>query len=128
MAISYSILVEGDLLYVEAAGQVENLAEIQGYSLAVIEAARKGGCKFILCDERKLFGSLHTLDAYEAAKFIADQAPNVGRAAVVCGEAALGDRKFWETVAVNRGVSLRAFSDMEVAHAWLYEDQPSATT
>lgn len=125
MAISYTTRIEGDLLNVEAVGHVETLAEIQGYSLAVIEAARNGSCTRVLCDERELAGTLRTLDAYEAAKFIADQAPSVGRAAVVCGEAALGDRKFWETVAVNRGVALRAFADIDTARAWLFEDQRS---
>lgn len=119
MAIEYRTKAEGDLLFVESSGFDESLAEVQEYGLAILSRCAEGGHTRLLCDERKLDYRLDTVDTFRAAAFIAEIAPGVGRAALVCHPSCATDAQFWENVAVNRGVSVRVFQDLEAACAWL---------
>lgn len=119
MAISFSVSVEGDLLTVRAAGVDDSLEEVREYGKAIVEACRANGCVRVLCDETDLEYRLGTLDTFESAAFIAEYAPHVARVAIVCGPCQFADTSFWETVAVNRGLSVRAFEDVDAAEAWL---------
>ncbi|MCC7492060.1 MAG: hypothetical protein IT204_06945 [Fimbriimonadaceae bacterium] len=121
MAIRHRVEVAGDLLLVTASGYDESLAEVQAYGLAVIEAALAHGCRRVLCDERQLEYRLGTVDTYQAAAFLAEQAPALGRAALVCAPECAPDAAFWETVAVNRGLQVRAFQSLTDAQAWIAE-------
>ncbi|MFM8332326.1 MAG: hypothetical protein ACKN9T_11615, partial [Candidatus Methylumidiphilus sp.] len=75
----------------------------------------------VLCDERKLDYRLGTFDIYEAAKFLAEQVPRAAKAAIVCNAKYIEDARFWENVAVNRGLSVRVFCDIDAAERWLAE-------
>lgn len=119
MAIEYLMKPEGDLLCVEASGFDESLAEVQEYGLAVLTHCAEGQHKRLLCDERRLEYRLDTVDTFRAAAFISEIAPGVGRAALVCHPSCAKDAQFWETVAVNRGVAVRVFQDLDAACAWL---------
>ena len=52
-------------------------------------------------------------------RIISTFAPDVARAAVVPNAKYVADAGFWETVAVNRGLSVRIFKDTDAARAWL---------
>ena len=119
MAISFQMRVEGDLLLVEASGWDESLEEVLGYGKAVVDAAVRGGCRRILCNEAALEYRLNTLDTFKAAAFIADYAPHVAQAALVCSPGCAADALFWETVASNRGLRVRAFRNVDAAWSWL---------
>ena len=120
MSIRYSFRVEGDTLFADASGRDENLEEVQAYGLAVIEQALLHRSTHILCDERNLVYQLTTMDTFAAAEFIAQRAPHIARIALVCAPQFYADANFWENVAVNRGLSVCAFKDMERAKAWLF--------
>lgn len=124
MTIRYTLTGDGPLLRVKASGEDDSLEEVQSYGLAVIEAASTGGHTRILCDERELVYRLATFDTYEAARLIAGLAPTVGRTALVCNPACVEDARFWETVAVNRGLTVRVFQDPAAAEAWLLGTLP----
>jgi hypothetical protein len=119
MAIHYNFSTEGNLLVVTASGFDESLEEVQNYSLATIQEAQRGGFTSVLCNEIQLEYRLGTLDTYKAATFVAQQAPKVARVAIVCSEQFMRDAKFWETVAVNRGLEVRVFPDLSAAHSWI---------
>lgn len=119
MAIDYSFHVDGNLLRVKASGRDESLEEVMAYGLAIIETAKESGCTRVLCDELELDYALGTFDTFEAAKFIAEQVPGVARVAIVCKQEQADDAEFWETVATNRGMSVRMFHDLEEAEAWI---------
>ncbi len=121
MAIHYSMKTEGSLLVVTASGFDESLEEVQQYGLAVVQACRQGGHARVLCDEQELEYRLGTLDTFKSAEFLAAQAPRIGRAAIVCNTKFNRDAEFWETVAVNRGLTVRFFKDMDTARQWLDE-------
>ena len=119
MAIRFSVSVKGDLLTVKAAGVDDSLEDVQGYGKAIVEACHAAGCVRVLCDETDLEYRLGTMDTFESAAFIAEHAPHVARVAIVCGPDQFADASFWETVAVNRGLSVRAFEDVAAAEDWL---------
>ena len=119
MAISYSMSVNVDLLTVKAEGVDDSLEEVREYGKAIVEACRANRCVRVLCDETDLEYRLGTMDTFESAAFIAEHAPHVARVAIVCGPDQFADASFWETVAVNRGLTVRAFEDVDAAEAWL---------
>jgi hypothetical protein len=75
----------------------------------------------VLCLESELAYRLGTFDIYAAAGFIAEHAHGLKRAAVVCHPDFKADGAFWEDVAVNRGLMVRAFQDQALAEAWVRE-------
>lgn len=119
MSIQYALKSEGDLLFVKTSGFDENLQEVEGYGLAILEACKEGNYARVLCDETELEYRLGTLDTYQSAVFLASQAPRLIKAAIVCNEKFVKDAHFWETVAVNRGLTVRVFKDVETARDWL---------
>lgn len=119
MAIHYDLTVQGDTLHVRVWGFDESLEDVQSYGLAIIEACRGQGVTRVLCDERQLEYRLNNFEHYEAAEFIATQAPAVARAAIVCNPRCLPAVGLYEDVAVNRGLMLRMFTDIDEAWAWI---------
>lgn len=117
--IHYKLRQENDLLIVETSGYDESLEEALLYGQAVIEECNKSGVSRLLCIEAQLEYRLGTFDTFELARVASEHAKNMGRAAIVCNEKNIADAKFWETVAVNRGLIVRIFKDVESARAWL---------
>ena len=119
MGIEYGFEVRDGVLQVQAWGEDDSLEDVTGYGLAVIQAARANGCNRVLCEEQQLRYRLGTLDIHRSAAFMAEQAPDVARVAIVPPPEAADDAHFWETVAVNRGLQVRMFRDPEQARAWV---------
>lgn len=119
MTIEHETWFKGDLLCVRAWGRDDSLEDVKRYGVAVLEKARLQNCTRILCDERELEYAIGTLDTYEYARFLAQKAPRVGRVAIVCRPEQIENGEFWETVAVNRGLKVRMYTDIDEARAWL---------
>jgi hypothetical protein len=119
MAIEYSIAVEGDTLLVDAWGFDESLAQVQEYGMALIAACVGYGVTRLLCNELRLDYRLGVADTYRAAEFIAAEAPTVAWVAIVCNPTQVADARFFEDVAVNRGLTVRVFTELDAAAAWL---------
>ncbi len=119
MAIHYTMTIDGEMLVVHVSGYDESLADVTNYGMAVIEAGLENGSKYILCDETDLEYRLGTVDIFQAAASLAEHAPRVVKTAIVCNPRFSVDAFFWETVAVNRGVNVRMFSDLDTALSWL---------
>jgi len=82
-------------------------------------AAVEANVTRVLCDEKDLAYTIGTLDTFKAAEHIAKKAPKVARIAFVCHPRYVEDGQFWETVAVNRGLVVRMFTEVEEAEDWL---------
>jgi hypothetical protein len=119
MAIQYTIASEGDTLLVSAAGYDETLDEVQAYALAVINACQENGCTRVLCDETALEYRLGTIDTYQSAQFVAAHGAQIEMVAIVCSPRFSVDARFWEDVAVNRGLTVRVFREGDAARMWL---------
>lgn len=122
MSISYEYTVSGPLLHFVASGADDDVNDVLAYGAAVIEAALTHGTTRILCDERELEYRLGTMDTHRAATTVAEHAPHVALIALVCAPPFARDAAFFETVAVNRGLSVRAFTDIDAASRWLAEN------
>jgi hypothetical protein len=119
MGIQFVTGKEGDTLLVRAHGFDENLDQVQQYGMNIIAVAREQGVTQVLCDERELEYRLGTFDTYTAASYISAHAPAVCKVAIVCRPDDIVDAKFWETVAVNRGLTVRIFKELVDAQNWL---------
>lgn len=119
MAISFKIESRDQFLTVVTRGKDENLKQVEAYSAAVIEAAIKNKSKKILCDERELEYSISVADTYKLAEAASKYAVNVLKIAIVCDAKNLVDGKFYETVALNRGLLVRVTDDIDEAINWL---------
>ncbi len=91
--------------------------------MAIIRAAISSGCTRILCDETELEYALGTIDTFESAKFISEHAPRIAKVAIVCMAEKFCDASFWETLAVNRGLSVKVFQDLHKAEEWMSQMQ-----
>lgn len=121
MAIQYTFKPEKDVLVVETTGFDENVKEVMLYGKSVVDECRNGNFKRLLCNELQLEYRLGIFDTFALAKYISQFAAEIGRAAIVCNEKYFVDTKFWETAAVNRGLEVRVFKDMETARQWVEE-------
>lgn len=122
MAIEYTIENTENYLKVVARGIDDNLSEVLGYSQAVVEAAIKHNSKKILCDEQNLIYNVSVIDTYELAEFASKYAHKLVKIAIVCNIDCIGDGKFYETVASNRGLKVRVTCNFEEAVKWLMTD------
>jgi hypothetical protein len=121
MAIDYQTTLEGNILVVKSTGYDDSLDEVERYGLAVISACIESGCTRALCDETELEYRIGTFDIYQAATFLSEHTPRMARIAIVCNERYFDDTQFWETVAVNRGLTARVFKDVASARSWLQQ-------
>ena len=122
MSIKYNIENKENYLLVEASGFDESLEEVMQYGAAIIQKAVKLNTTRVLCDERELEYRLNTIDTFKSAEFIAEQAPSIARLGLVCNPKNFEDADFWENVAVNRGLKIKFFTDLEEAKHWVMED------
>jgi hypothetical protein len=119
MAITYTISKKDRYLLITASGKDDSLEEVESYGMAVIQAALINKATHVLCDERQLEYALGTFDIFESARFIAQHVPSLAKTAIVSGTNESQDVAFWETVAVNRGLHVKMFQDIDKAEAWL---------
>lgn len=122
MTIQYTFKKNGKMLEIKAWGFDDDLEDVLNYNRAVLAAVHKYEADRVLSDERELEYRLGTLDTFELAKFAAEHAPGLGKVAIVFHPEHLADAAFYETVAVNRGMMVKAFQDYDAALAWVKEN------
>ena len=120
MEINFVIKDEDKYLKIISTGFCNNLFQLKEYVLALQEAAVSSGQTRLLVDETHLEYTLSTLDTYNSGCFLAQLSPNPKKFAILCKTSGWNDAKFWETVAVNRGVNVRVFDDRVSAENWLF--------
>lgn len=82
----------------------------------------------VLIDVRQMRGELNTLETYDVAgRSIPDQPGirEIGRGAILDHPTNLDRIRFFETVAVNRGLTVKVFDDEDLAVAWLRQGAPN---
>ena len=121
MSITFNSNIEDDILIITASGKDDNVDQVVEYGQSIIRLGIESGKSKILCDERNLEDAIGTFDIFEAATIIAEEAPRVARIAIVCSPEFFEDGRFWETVAVNRGLHVRMYIDINLAKTWLIE-------
>jgi hypothetical protein len=126
MSIKLKICPESGFLRVGATGEF-SLEEAKRSFLEMLEAVARCKVKKVLFDGRTITGEPETIERFYYGEFAAQAVVEfsdrgVSRAtrfAYLLKEPVLDPRRFGETVAVNRGMLVRTFDDLEYALGWL---------
>ena len=119
MAITTDFDFRDGVLYVKVSGEDDSVDDVIGYGQAVIQQALQHNATRILSDETDLVYRIGTFDVFASAKALAENAPRIVRAALVVNPVQIKDARFFETVAINRGLDVRMFTSFEEAKTWL---------
>ena len=131
MRMTHQMMADSGILRVTVTGPFV-LETAQGTFLEVLELVKQHTAKKVLIDglkvkgepqvlERFLYGEFAAMAVADFRRFKADWTPKF---AYVLQEPALDPRRFGETVAVNRGMRMKAVETEEEALEWL-GDKPS---
>jgi hypothetical protein len=119
------LTVEEDLILVTASGEYSLVKANNLFKFSIDNVLAHNKNK-ILVDVTSLTGSIPFFDRYQYAEFLAnykaEHASKIHKIAVVGKEPIVDKDRFGETVAVNRGVNGRVFTEMSQALAWLDTD------
>jgi hypothetical protein len=127
MGMILRICTESELLRVIATGEF-SLEEAERTFLEILDAVARHNTKKVLFDGRELKGDPRTIERFFYGEFAAHAVmryiieSGVSRApqfAYVLEEPILDPRRFGETVAVNRGMWVKVFDNLEDALGWL---------
>lgn len=126
MSMCLAIRAEAGLLTVEASGRF-SLKEAKRTFLDVLEAVALHGTPKILFDGRQLVGHPAMMERFYYGAFAAESSiafarrsrSGAGQFAYVLREPVLDPARFGETVALNRGMYVKAFDNLEDALEWL---------
>lgn len=133
MSIDVEIQQKEGFLNVRVTGRF-SLAEANDGLIRIFEAVARHGATRVLVDCSDLQGSITTMENFAHATFGAemmDEFSELGvsrttRFAYVTVGAFSDPRKFAETVAVNRGLDVRTFDNVDDALQWLEFDSAKA--
>jgi hypothetical protein len=127
MGMILRICVGSGLLRVIAAGEF-SLEEAQRTFLEMLDAVARHKTEKIILDGRELKGDPNTIQrflygefaAHAVARYIIERGvPRALQFAYLLQEPVLDPQRFGETVAVNRGMWVKAFDNLEDALGWL---------
>ena len=126
MAIILDIRLESEFLNVSAMGEF-SLQEAERTFLEMLEAVARYKVEKVFFDGRELTGDPKTMERFYYGEFAADSVfkfrdrgvSPASKFAYVLKEPVLDPRRFGETVAVNRGMYVKAFDNLEDAFGWL---------
>jgi hypothetical protein len=134
MSIDLEVTPEKGFLRVRVTGRVSLRDANDAFARMLVAVARQKAAK-VLVDCRDVKGTMTTADRYQHASFGAEELSKwtrMGesrgtRLAYVAKPPSLDRRRFGETVAVNRGVNVKAFDNTEEALRWLEIDPAGQT-
>ncbi|MGC2237093.1 MAG: hypothetical protein WA584_13080 [Pyrinomonadaceae bacterium] len=121
MKLKLSIYPDEGLLYATYSGKFL-LADSERIFLQIIEAGKRHKVQKVLVDGRAVTGSLQTLERFCYGAFVAEKAFELSchaKFAYVLKEPVLDPERFGETVAINRGMFVKAFDNIKDAEQWL---------
>jgi len=127
MSVLMKVIPRGNVLYVAVGGDF-TLDSAKRNFLEIVEAVNEHKSEKVLLDGRKIVGEPTIIQRFYYGQFVADAitAPDKKRGPVKLPEfayvlmpPALDRGRLGETVAVNRGIKLKAFDNMPDALAWL---------
>ena len=119
MAISLGLMDGDGFLRIVSTGLYENFCQLREYVLDVHKAMVSSGQIRVLVDETGVVHRIGTMDNYRSGCFVSQLAPRPHKIAVLVRPEDWPNAKFWETVAVNRGVSVRVFREQNSAETWV---------
>jgi len=128
MSMLAQIQPESDFLHAVLTGTF-SLEEAKRTFLEILDAVALQKSKGILIDGRTLAGEPRVIERFYYGSFAAEMVMSYQGRGVAAGtpfayvlkEPVLDSKRFGETVAVNRGMIVKAFDNLEEALKWLSE-------
>ena len=121
--MSYELTIREKAGYLHFLVTGENSPEtVRGYLSEIAKTCQERNCPTVLIEENLQGPGLGLLDIFQISSQGSNQAwPHVRRIAYVDAnrEHSAADMKFAETVASNRGLNIRLFSNVQEAEQWL---------
>jgi hypothetical protein len=127
MALITATRAESGVLYATVSGAF-SLPEGESSFLQVLKATARHQCGKVLIDGRQVKGDPTTIQRFLYGSFAAESVATCTRTgkfartpqfAYVLHEPVLDPERFGETVALNRGMWIKAFDNLDEARAWL---------
>jgi hypothetical protein len=135
MSLQHKMRFESGLLSIDATGEYTSLDKAKQLFLEMLEAVAQHQAKNVLLDGRTLEGKPRDFERFLYGEFAAKETLRlvkehgiVPRFAYVLHEPLRDPGKFGETVAVNRGMNIKVFENLEDAFEWLGPDRPITPT
>jgi len=111
-----------DCLIGEFIGSIDH-EKLEEYALEVAEAAKEHGCRRILNDLRKAEVRFSTTEIIEIPGFLETTGIDRSWKRAVVVSQSLEDYRFYETTALNRGYTVKIFTDLTEARDWLTQEE-----
>lgn len=127
MSLSIRVRLEPGVLRVIASGEFSLLAAQQNF-VEIVDAVDQNKVTRVLVDGRHVTGNPETIERFLYGEFAASAVARrlvegaierTPQFAYVLHEPVLDPNRFGETVAVNRGMWLKVFDNLQDAHSWL---------
>ncbi len=120
---SIEIRIESGHVCLRCSGTHSLPGMIAVFQAAMDAALQHDKCK-ILIDARGVTGQIPFMDRYDSSKFLAEQvkerAPGrIKKVAMVFEAPMIDPSRFGQTVAINRGLNTKMFSEIDEAVEWL---------
>jgi hypothetical protein len=123
MSVEIDVIVENEYVCLRCTG-VCSLADVKKLYSKAVDAAMEHKRPRVLIDVDGITGDLRAMERYESSVFLArdilQRALGKITKIAVCGkEPPLDPQRFGETVAKNRGVNAKAFTNCDEAIEWI---------
>jgi hypothetical protein len=118
MTVETEVHFDGVCVHLDIVGRYDYDSARKNPDL-VNEACRQYECTRVLIDARSLEGDVSICDQLGIAEYMAGSIDRKLTLALVARREQVPNDKFFETALVNRGMSVRVFTDVEEAREWL---------
>jgi hypothetical protein len=112
------VSIEDDILELAWTGDITELGTHETMMKEIIAIERSTNVKNKLVDIRNLKGRLGTVELYEFVRNYPSDRPRL-RTAIVDNQECAQTASFHETTAINAGLPLKWFTDIDEARAWI---------
>ncbi|HQR35895.1 MAG TPA: hypothetical protein PLK30_24445 [Blastocatellia bacterium] len=133
MSLTLKLSVHPKFIHVTVTGEF-SLNEAKRIFLEALDTIAGHKIEKVIMDGQQLSGELNTTERFYFAEFMSQSVQTFVQSiawapqfAFVLKTPMLDQNKFGETVAVNRGMNLRVFDNMEEAFEWLGETPVAPT-
>ncbi len=124
MSLQVDVELRDGYVAVHVSGQY-SLGSMEQMYLRAADEGRNFGCKRVLIDIRDMMPPVPNWDRYQLGRVVAAAWPRDMRFALIAPQRNIN--KFFETVAVNRGVQLRVVDSEREALQWLFPNELRAS-
>jgi len=118
MPIHTEIILEAGYLRLQFSGEYES-GDVSQFINDILSLCKEHHYKKVLCDNRKVVGNIPIADTYKFGQQLAAARVQPIRFAFLCSAEQMQPGRFFENVAVTRGVTAKVSTDSDELMDWL---------